>query len=818
MRRNAVCLFALLFFVCLFCRDARAQSDQVIYSDSLGTGWADWSWCSRDFNSADFAHGGTRSVKVTYTAGWQGLYLRHANFDSSAYTDLTFWINGGTSNNRNVTVAAQINDTTQAAVSLNTYIAGGSVAAGTWRKVTIPLSALHVDNNPNMNGFWLQEAGGNAQPAFYIDDVSLVAAPPPSQVSLNVDATSVKRTIDARMFGVAGAVWDSSFNTPATISLLSANGTRVSRFPGGSLSNSYHWATNTTDNNTWQWATSFDAFANVMRNVNSQAFISVNYGTGTAQEAADWVRYSNITKAYGFKYWEVGNENYGNWEHDTRARPYDPYTYATLAKDYINAMKAVDPTIKVGVVVVTGEDSYANYADHPATNPRTGQAHNGWTPVMLATLKQLGVTPDFVIYHKYAQAPGAESDAALLQSASSWANDAADLRQQLNDYLGAQAASVELVCTENNSVYSNPGKQTTSLVNGLFYADSFGQVLQTEFKAWMWWILRNAQEAGNNNSASLYGWRPYGDYGMVGGQNDPYPAYYVSKLLTHFAVGGDQVIEATSNFNLLSVYAVKRGNGGLSLLVINKSRANDLSANINLTGFAPQSNATIHSYGIPQDEAARTGAGSPDVVTGTLANAAAAFAYTFPAYSATVISLAPAVACSPAISPNNQFFTTGGGSGNVTVNAANGCNWTVATSNNWIVITSDTSGTGNDIVAFEVRENFTGSARQGSITIAGQPFTVIQDGGLMGDCSYAISPAFKTINASGGTGAINVTTEPRCAWQAVSNASWITITSNSSGISNGSVSYTVSPNSGRSGRKGTITIAGQVFSVKQKGS
>jgi hypothetical protein len=815
MRRNSVCFFVLLCFICLLCRDARAQSDQIIYNDSVGTGWADWSWCSRDFNSTDFVHGGSRSVKVTYTAGWQGLYLRHANFDSSAYTDLTFWINGGTSNNRNIIVAAHINDTAQAAVPLNTYIAGGSVAAGTWRKVTIPLSVLHVNDNANLNGFWLQESGGGAQPAFYVDDISLAAVPPPSQVLLNVDANNIRRTVDARMFGVAGAVWDSSFNTPATVSLLGANGTRVSRFPGGSLSNSYHWATNTTDDNTWQWATGFDAFANVMRGVNSQAFITVNYGTGTAQEAADWVRYSNVTKAYGFKYWEVGNENYGSWEHDTRARPYDPYTYATIARDYINAMKAVDPTIKVGVVVVTGEDSYANYSDHPATNPRTGQAHNGWTPVMLGTLKQLGVTPDFVIYHKYDQAPEAESDVALLQSAASWANDAADLRQQLNDYLGAQAAGVELVCTENNSVYSNPGKQTTSLVNGLFYADSFGQILQTEFKAWMWWILRNGQEAGNNNSASLYGWRSYGDYGMVGGQNDPYPAYYVSKLLTHFAAGGDHVISAASNYNLLSAYAAKRSNGGLSLLVINKSRTNNLNANINLSGFSPQSNATIHSYGIPQDEAARTGAGSPDVAAGTLSVAGPSFAYTFPAYSATVISLAPAAVCSPSISPGNQFFASIGGSGSVALRAGSGCSWTVVNNNSWIALASDASGTGDDTVFYEVRENFA-SPRQGTLTIAGQTLTVTQDGETEGNCLYFISPRSKTVSSSGGTGSISLTTESRCAWQAVSGVSWITITSVSSGIGDATVNYTVASNPTGAGRKGAITIAGQIFSVKQK--
>ena len=88
-------------------------------------------------------------------------------------------------------------------------------------------------------------------------------------------------------------------------------------------------------------------------------------------------------------------------------------------------MTSLNPTIKVGAVVVPGEDSYANYGDETATNPRTSQQHHGWTPVMLARLSQLGVAPDFVIHHRYAQEPGNESDAGLLAGSGTWANDAA---------------------------------------------------------------------------------------------------------------------------------------------------------------------------------------------------------------------------------------------------------------------------------------------------------------------------------------------------------------------------------------------------------
>jgi len=304
-------------------------------------------------------------------------------------------------------------------------------------------------------------------------------------------------------------------------------------------------------------------------------------------------------------------------------------------------MKAADPSIKVGAVVTTGEDSYVNNTNHPAVNPRTGRTHNGWTPVMLATLKSLGVTPDFAIYHRYEQAPGQESDSLLLQSAKSWPNDAANLRQQLNDYLGAAGSNVELVVTEHNSVYSNPGKQTTNLVNGLFMADSLGQILKTEFKALLWWDLRNGQENNNNNSSSLYGWRLYGDYGILSPQSVRYPSFYIMKLMRYFARGGDTVVQATSDNPLLAVYAVKRANGSLTLLLINKSPNQTQPASIWINDYVPDPQSGATSYGIPQDDAARTANGSPDLAQTTFATAGTLFDYSFAPYSAAVISLIP---------------------------------------------------------------------------------------------------------------------------------------------------------------------------------
>ncbi len=447
------------------------------------------------------------------------------------------------------------------------------------------------------------------------------------------------RQVDARHFGLNTAVWDGSFKQNANIPLLREIGCTALRFPGGSTSDDYHWTINRSGSNTFTWSTSFTDFAAAVTNLGALGIVTVNYGGGTAEEAAAWVRHSNVTNNYRIKYWEIGNECYGTWEHDTNIYPHDAYTYATRAASYFAQMKAVDASIRIGVPIDPSETSYANgYTNHPVVNPRTGTVRTGWTPVMLVTLKNLGVTPDFLVYHRYAQGPGSESDAALLQSNGSWATDASRLRQILNDYLGNASTNVELVCTENNSVYSNPGKQTTSLVNGLFLADSVANALKTEFNGLIWWDLRNGKDSANNNSASLYGWRAYGDYGIVSGF-ERYPSSYVFKLLQYFARGGHSLAAASSSDSLLAAYAARRTNGALSILIINKDPATTRTGQFTVQNFTPRGDIVIRSYGIPQDEAARTGEGWPDITGAAMTNVTTSFTRAFPPYSVSVLTL-----------------------------------------------------------------------------------------------------------------------------------------------------------------------------------
>ncbi len=85
-------------------------------------------------------------------------------------------------------------------------------------------------------------------------------------------------------------------------------------------------------------------------------------------------------------------------------------------------------------------------------------------------------------------------------------------------------------------------------------------------------------------------------------------------------------------------------------------------------------------------------------------------------------------------------------------------------------------------------------------------------------CTYTISPASASFGASGGSGTVSVSAPLGCSWTAVSNVSWISIVSGASGSGNGTVTYSVASNNSASSRTGTLTIAGQTFTVYQSGT
>ena len=668
---------------------AQAQSPLVIYNDSLVNGFDDWSYTTRNFANTSPVHSGTKSISVLATNAYEAISFHHADFDTTFYTNFSFWVHGGASGGQLLQVYAELSGVGQGSYALPT-----ALLANTWQQFTIPLSTLGVANKPNCSRINIQiRPGPNGM--FYVDDVQLGAKPAPALIPLSINATQAVRAVDSRWFGVNVAAWDNDYDTPQSVSLLNEMGTRIVRLPGGSLSDEYHWASNTTLSNTWTWANSFSKFIHVITNasVNAQAFVTVNYGTGSPQEAAAWVRHANVTNHLGFKYWEVGNENYGTWETDSNTFPHDGYTYAVRAATYMAQMRAADPTIKIGLPVVTGENTYVNgYTGHPIINARTGTTNYGWTPVVLATLKSLDVTPDYLVYHVYPEYVS-DSDQTLLQASANWAPDAANLRQQVTDYFGSGGTNIELLVTENNADAGNQGRQSTSVVNGLYYADSLGSVMKTEFNAFVWWDFRNGTDTAGDFNSLLYGWRTYGDLGMVNGPTTRHPTFYAAKLMSYFARTNDTVLNASSTYSLLTPYAIRHASGSISVLALNKDPTGNFNGQILLNGFTPGSVATVYSYGIPQDEATRTNAAYPlqDIATNNFAGAGTNFIYSFPPLSLTLLNLIPAAPRLATLSaPAGQFVFQLQGQANVRYVIQTSTNLTAT---NWTAVSTNTLAT-----------------------------------------------------------------------------------------------------------------------------
>ena len=89
----------------------------------------------------------------------------------------------------------------------------------------------------------------------------------------------------------------------------------------------------------------------------------------------------------------------------------------------------------------------------------------------------------------------------------------------------------------------------------------------------------------------------------------------------------------------------------------------------------------------------------------------------------------PVCASSYAINPSSAKFPASGGTGSVTVAAPAGCLWQASSGAGWMTITSCESGcSGNGRADYTVAAYHGTSPRSGTMSIAGQPFPVTQEG------------------------------------------------------------------------------------------
>lgn len=438
-----------------------------------------------------------------------------------------------------------------------------------------------------------------------ISSLGALAASSGVAAQVTINSFRSRGLVPSTAIGMNSAVWDGHLLDSAVPNMLKSAGVTVMRYPGGSTSDAYHWQTNTTEPNQSYAdpSNTFDAFMGVVQQTGASPMITVNYGSGTPAEAAAWVQYANITKHYGVKYWEIGNEIYGNgtygssWEYDLHSQK-GATAYANNALQFIKAMKAVDPSIKIGVVLTVPGDWPDNII--AAGDP------GDWNHTVLSIL---GTNVDFADQHWYADyaGPGNESDPVLLSNAAQAIPEkVAATRSELVQYAGNKGSSMPIMITETNSVPYNPGRQTVSLVNALFLATDYMNWLENGVTNIDWWTLHNGIVTYGNNSSSLYGTTQYGDYGVLSsGQssgdqtepdvNTPFPAYYGLQMVHNLIGNGGFMLTSQSDQSLLEVHTVRHADGSVSVMLINKDSAN--TYNVSLKGALFGANATVYTYG-----------------------------------------------------------------------------------------------------------------------------------------------------------------------------------------------------------------------------
>jgi hypothetical protein len=425
-----------------------------------------------------------------------------------------------------------------------------------------------------------------------------------------VDASVAGSTMTKDQLGANLLIEVPESADPTYVPLLANAGIGLIRWPGGQVSDVYHWQTNSfgpcaNTSATPAAGTNFDSWMqNIVQPLHADVAITVNYGsnpncTGPADpnEAAAWVDYANNVQHYGIKYWTIGNEQYFP-EVDLHSSAHDPTTYANaVATQFYPLMKSKDPSILVGIDVAFGNQTYDLGSDN-------------WDKIVLANAQY-----DFVEIHYYPEYDNVDNDALLL---SKWSDQVAINYATINSLLAANGHANapiflgEFVRDAGSGV--GAGHETVSIVDALFTAivvaegSKAGVGLSTVFLG----IDNCYADSLSSPISTAYGWQSFGSFGLyatgtpnfiyscpdlgVAGRT-PFPKGRAYQMLRQFIQPGEHNLQATSSDPSVRVYAATSG-GGYAVLLINTDSQATHSVPLNIANAPAQSyNATAITYG-----------------------------------------------------------------------------------------------------------------------------------------------------------------------------------------------------------------------------
>jgi len=421
--------------------------------------------------------------------------------------------------------------------------------------------------------------------------------------SLTIDVNKVLVKISPYLFGNNSNLWSGQMVTqPVLMQYIKDLSPNIIRAPAGSVSDIYFW--NGTDahprpddtpddlvnadgtsssigawygGNTAGWTFSLQHYYDLLSQTNSTGIITVNYGyarygTGpnpvaaAAHLAADWVRYDNGRT----KYWEVGNESYGNWEagyrintsknQDGQPEMITGAVYGAHVKVFADSMRAA--ARETGATIYIGATLY----EHPPASYDYASIQS-WNQGVLANA---GATTDYFIVHNYFTAFATNSSAAdILNTGTSVPSSVMSYVQQ--QITGAGLPMKPIAMTEWN-IQATGSKQNTSYVAGMHATLTLGSFIRNKFGEASRWDLANGYSNGDDQGMFNNGDEP--DAPLWNPRPAFYYMYYFQKCFGDRMVS-DTLRKALNNADI-TTYSSTFSSGQVGTVIINSGAYNHI--------------------------------------------------------------------------------------------------------------------------------------------------------------------------------------------------------------------------------------------------
>src|SRR5688572_7554121 len=294
-----------------------------------------------------------------------------------------------------------------------------------------------------------------------------------------------------------------------------------------------------------------DQFMDFTNKVGAKAMFNVRLLDGTPEQAAEMVRFTNVERKYNVEYWAIGNEpTLYNSELKSRDETYDTDRFNKEWRTFAEAMKQVDPTIKL----IGAEINQFSYDTTPGATTNFSEWDEQW---FVDFLKANGDLVDIVSFHRYpfprSNRSGPPTKDELRQNAQEWDQIIIHARELIHQHTGRD---LPIAVTEFNSAYDKSvGGEATpdSHFNAIWLADVLGRMIENGvFMANEWYLTAKGGAGG---------------LGLIG-QYDVYPSYYAYQLFKRF---GTELVYSSSDDPDLSIYAARRADGALTIMLVNLS-------------------------------------------------------------------------------------------------------------------------------------------------------------------------------------------------------------------------------------------------------